>query len=95
MMYLLGTKEQRKAFEAENRIPWFEFEERTDPDTVMLHGKDDESATLIVNLDGDPLYTVQVMGEEGGIESETDYQDYNSALAAYEAIQAHGARGNR
>lgn len=86
MMYLIGTKEQRKAFEAENRVPWFEFEEQTDPDTVKLYDKDEGPATLIVNLDGDPIFTVQVMGEEGGIESETDYPDYESALAAYEAV---------
>lgn len=86
MMYLIGTKEQRKAFAEENRIPYFEFEEQTDPDTVVLHNGEDESATLIVSLDGDPIYTVQVMGEEGGVESEADYPDYESALAAYESV---------
>lgn len=86
MMYLIGTEEQRKAFAEENRIPYFEFEEQTDPDTVVLHNGEDEQAALIVNLDGDPLYTVQVTGEEGGIESEADYHDYDIALATYESV---------
>ena len=95
MMYLIGTEEQRERFADENRIPYFEREEYRDPDMVVKSNHDDEKAALVVNILEEPLYTVQVMGEEGGVESETDYQDYERALAAYEAHQAHGAREGR
>lgn len=84
MLYLIGTKEQRKAFEDDHCIPYFRFEEQTDPDVVAMYNEDDGRGTLIVNLDGKPTYTVQVCGIEGGIDSETEYPTYELALEAYE-----------
>lgn len=85
MFYIIGEKKQAKEFFDGNRIPYFRYEEQTSPDTTMLRDEDDEKATLYINLE-EGTYTLQVMGEEGGVESETDYPDYESALAAYEAV---------
>jgi len=86
MFYIIGSKEQRESWESAHQVPYFEVEE-PDSDVTCLHDQEgDEKATLIVNLNGEePLYTLQMAGEQGEIESERDYPSYDEALEAYEA----------
>lgn len=87
MFYIIGSREKRKAWEGEHRVPHFECEEHADADAVRLHNHEDERATMFVNLSAEPIYTVQVAGEFG-IESEVDYDSYDDAIAAYEKAAA-------
>lgn len=86
-MYLVGTKEQREAFEAEHQIPYFRFQDMTDEDTCMMYNEEDDAmpgATLIANLLGErPLYTVQLHDEDGLLDAEADFDDYDEALEVY------------
>ena len=89
MFYIIGGKEQRESWESDHKVPYFEVEE-AESDVTHLHDwEGDETATLIVNLNGEePLYTLQVIGEDGGISSEREYRSYDDALADYDAACA-------
>jgi hypothetical protein len=86
MFYIIGSKDQRDQFTSDHRIPHFTHEEAL-PDMAQLYSRDDETVCLYADL-GSKSFTVQVMGAEGlGIESEEEFNTYEEALAAYEAVK--------
>lgn len=87
MLYIIGTEKDREAFESTNNIPYFEFEEQLDANTVCLHNNEDEAATLYIDLNTG-IFTVAAIDQEtGGVESETEYTDYAEAVEAYEIAE--------
>lgn len=88
MIYLIGTDEQRKAWQNLHDLPYFECEEKTWNDCIVLSNRIDEKAALYIDLQCNPAYTLHVFDAEiGGVVNELVFADYETAIAAYRGVE--------